>query len=260
MRAAVRKPSPISAALHDAFRGHLFPLLERLGFGLSKPERVRPGLVVTMATLVLGERRRVEATLWCDGATGNGLRFRLDVVEPIDGVECRGQVELQVPWPDRAYPKALSLDFSGGEFRPQEGHDRLDTAVAFLAGAFAANTLRISEAIPELATALREASTEPGWQQAARQGATLWKTRHLRGPLEERPVAATVVFLGPNLLTVEADGIRLTFRLPTNKLDQALALSVSGWYGAPAGTRIATTLMNGPNVWRFDHRGELDVD
>lgn len=97
------------------------------------------------------------------------------------------------------------------------------------------------------------------WRQAVAHGAALWKTRHLRGPVEDRPVPATIVFLGANLLTVEADGLRLAFRLPTNRLDPSLTLSVSGWYGTPGGTRVATTLTNGPNVWRFDHRGELDV-
>jgi hypothetical protein len=123
----------------------------------------------------------------------------------------------------------------------------------------AANALRIAEAIPQLSTKLRAASAEPGWRQAVANAAALWKTRHLRGPIEDRLVAATIVFLGANLLTVEADGLRLTFRLPTNLLDQSLPLSVTGWYGTPAGTRVATTLTNGPNVWRFDHRGELDV-
>jgi len=253
------RPSPISAALHDAFQEHFFPLLERLGFGQSRPERIKPGLVVAMAALTLGEHHRVEATLWCDGGTGNGLSFRLDVIEPVEGLECRGEVELQVPWPDRAYPKPRTLALGVGEFRPQEGLDRLNTAIAFLAGGFAANALRVAEAIPQLSTELRAASAEPSWRQAVAHGAALWKTRHLRGPVEDRPVAATIVFLGANLLTVEADGLRLTFRLPTNRLDQSLTLSVSGWYGTPAGTRVATTLTNGPNVWRFDYRGELDV-
>ena len=253
------RPSPISAALHDAFQEHFFPLLERLGFGQSRPERIKPGLVVAMAALTLGEHHRVEATLWCDGGTGNGLSFRLDVIEPVDGLECRGEVELQVPWPDRAYRKPRTLALGVGEFRPQEGLDRLNTAIAFLAGGFAANALRIAEAIPQLSTELRAASAEPSWRQAVAHGAALWKTRHLRGPVEDRPVTATIVFLGANLLTVEADGLRLTFRLPTNRLDQSLTLSVSGWYGTPAGTRVATTLTNGPNVWRFDYRGELDV-
>lgn len=251
------KPSPISAALHEGFEKQFFPLLQRIGFGLSKPKNVKPGTVVAFATRKLDDERRLEATLWCEGATGNGLRFRFDLVEPVQGAECWRQVELKVPWPDPAYPKPLSLDFSGGEFRPHESTERLETAIAFLAGGFAANAEKIAAAVPEVAESLRVASTEQFWQDAAVRAAELWKTRHMRGEVDDRPVVANVVFVGSNLLSVDAEGVRLTFRFDTSSFNRNLPASVSGWYSTPAGTRAATSLTNGATTWRFDQRGQL---
>src|SRR5688572_18646934 len=122
------KASPISAALNEAFKERFLPLLERIGFGLSKLKRVKPGLVAAMAARRLDDQRRLEATLWCDGGTGNNLRFRFVVIEPINGLECERQIELDVPWPDPAYPKPRGLDFSAGDFLPHENQDRLETA------------------------------------------------------------------------------------------------------------------------------------
>jgi hypothetical protein len=251
------KPSPISAALNQAFHEHFFPLLERIGFGSTKPKRIKPGLVVAMATRKLDDQRRLEATLLCDGATGNNLRFRFDVVEPINGLECQRQVELDVPWPDPDYPKPRSFEFSGGDFLTHQSEERLKTAIAALAGGFAANASLIAREVPELADPLRIASADPRWQGAVVHAAELWRTRHMRGAVEDRPVSATVVFLGSKLLTVDADGVRLTFRFETSSFDRTKPISVSDWHETPAGTRAAMKLTNGASTWRFDQRGQL---
>jgi hypothetical protein len=251
------KQSPESAALHEAFDRHFLPLLQRLGFATQKPKNVKPGLVVAFAVRPLDEQRRLEATLWCDGGSGHNLRFRFDLVEPVQGVECSRQLDLKVPWPDPNYPNPLSLDFSGGEFLPHESPDRLKMAIAFLAGAFALNADKIAEAVPELAEALREAQSEGSWRDAAARAGDLWKNRHQRGDIDERSVAATVVFVGSNLATVDAEGVRLTFRFDTRSFNRNLPVSVSGWYSTAAGTRAAMRLKNGEITWNFDQRGQL---
>ena len=223
------QPCPLSAALHEGFERQFFPLLQRIGFGLSKPKNVKPGMVVAFAIRQLDEERRLEATLWCEGATGRGLRFRFDLVEPVQGVECWRQLDLKVPWHDPAYPKPRSLDISGDEFRPHEGIERLETAIAFLAGGFAANVEPIARAVPELAASLRVASTERFWQDAAVRAAELWKTRHMRGEVDDRSVVANVVFVGSNLVSVDAEGVRLTFRFDTSAFDRGQPTSV--WAG-----------------------------
>jgi hypothetical protein len=86
---------------------------------------------------------------------------------------------------------------------------------------------------------------------------TLWQSRHLRGDVDERQSAATVIFVGPSLVLLEADGTRLTFRLDTGSFDPAQPTLVSGWYRTAAGTRVATKLCNGSTTWTFDQQGWL---
>jgi hypothetical protein len=133
--------SDTSDTFHRAFDDALLPRLQQLGFARTKLERTKPGLVVAAAERALGPQRRVTVMLWCEAA-GTNPRFRFDVVEPLDGVECTRPLDLAVPWPDPAWPKPRSLDFSGKDFRPEAGLDRLERALTFLAGAFAATRAR----------------------------------------------------------------------------------------------------------------------
>ena len=121
--------SPVSAAFHLAFERHFMPLLQRLGLEPAKAIALRPGFVVALAVRPLGEARRIEATLWCDGGTGANLRFRFDVVEPAQGVECRGQIDLKLPWPNPDWPNPGSLDLAASEFLPHESVERLQLAL-----------------------------------------------------------------------------------------------------------------------------------
>ncbi len=171
------KKSPLSVALHASFDEHFVPLLHRLGFEVVKPKNVKPGMIVASATRKLEGPGRIEAMLWCDNIGGN-LRFRFDLVEPFQGEDCWGQINLEVPWPDPAYRNLFTLDFSGKEFRPHESLARLSTAIAFLAGGFAANAETLASAVPELAESVRVASAEPEWQAAVARAEMLWKTRH----------------------------------------------------------------------------------
>jgi hypothetical protein len=59
---------------------------------------VKPGLVVDFATRELREGRKLEATQWCDAATGSSL----DVIGAIHGVACSFEMQLPVPWTTRA--------------------------------------------------------------------------------------------------------------------------------------------------------------
>jgi hypothetical protein len=251
------KVSPVARAFHDAFERELLPLLGRIGLTRAKPKNVKPGLIVALAVRALEEQRRVEATLWCDGGSGANLRFRFDVVEPLQGLECSRQIELELPWPDPDYPKQRHLEFCGNELRPGESAAQLTKAITLLAGGLAANADRIARAVPELAHELRAAADDGAWRSAVERSAELWRTRHVRGELDERSAAATVVFVGSQLVSVDADGARLTFRFDARAFDRALPVSVSGWHRTPAGTRVARKLTNGATTWTFDFDGKL---
>ncbi len=232
--------SPFSDALQAAFDRELFPLLARLGFSKSKIEHVRPGNVVAAAARSLDAGRRVEAVLWCNAATGGNLSFRVDVVVPGAGAPLHHEVKL---------PIATS------ELAPHESPERLELAIAYIAGSFAGNAELLASAAPALAADVRRASETPEWKAATARAKEIWETRHVRGAIEERPVPAKVVFVGAKLLVLEADGARITFHFDTSKLDRSAPMSISGWFETPAGTRSATKLLNGPRTWTFDFRG-----
>lgn len=250
-------PSPVSQAFHEAFAQNFLPLLRRLGLSPVRPKHVKPGLLVAQAVRALDEQRRLEATVWCAGGSGDQLRFRFDVVGPQNGVECTRQIELPVPWTDASAPNPRSLDFSGGELRPQESVEQLERAIAFLAGGFAANAERLGAEVPELAAELASASKEAPWRAAAERAEALWTRRHVRGDVDDTERPATVVFVGAQLVSVDADGARLTFRFDTRSFDRAQPLFVSGWYRTPAQTRMATRLRSGARSWTFDLAGKL---
>lgn len=169
--------TPVSSAFLSAFDEKFLPLLKQLGMARTKPKRVKPGLITAAATRSIGELRRIEATLWCDADRGTNLRFRFDVVEPINGVECTRQVELTLPWPDPAYPKPRTLDSSGKDFLPEKSPERLATAISFLAGAFAAS-LTSTQELPELSQDLQTAASTAEWKAAIERAKGLWATRH----------------------------------------------------------------------------------
>jgi hypothetical protein len=252
-------PAPVSAAFHAAFARELLPLLQRLGFAAAKPKSVKPGLVVAVATRQLGAGRRLDATLWCDAARGSNLRFRLDVVEAIKGVEVSRQVELEVPWPDPSSPKPSSLDFSGKELLPEESPERLALAITFLAGAFAASLHGAAQKLPELGDELRAAAATVEWNESVTRAKRVWENRHIRGEIDERVAPATVVFVGASLVTVEADAVRLTFRMDTKELDPGRPVSVARWFKTSAGSLRALRLINDTRSWEFDVRGQLVV-
>lgn len=167
-------PSPVTLALQSTFEREFLPILESLGFAVEKLKNRKPALVVAFAKRALSESRRAEATLWCD-ARGSNLRFRFDVVEPINGVECTRQLDLEVPWPNPGYPTPARLDFSGNTFRPEQSPERLTTAITFLAGAFAASLPALAREVPELESQLKAVS--PTWKQAVERSRQLWETR-----------------------------------------------------------------------------------
>jgi hypothetical protein len=124
-----------------------------------------------------------------------------------------------------------------------------------VAGGFAASFEDLALAIPELADDLRLAGREPGWVNAATRAAELWGSRAMRGEVDDPSVAAAVVFVGANLVIVNADGERLTFRFDTRDFDRTASISVSGWYLTPAATRRALRLTSGRMTWHFDPNG-----
>ena len=83
------------------------------------------------------------------------------------------------------------------------------------------------------------------------------ESRNVRGETEDREVPATVLFAGSGLVTLDAEGVRLTFRFDASSFDRAQPVFVSGWHTTPAKTRVASVLINGPRTWRFDPQGKL---
>lgn len=245
------KTSPAAVAFHETFDRAFLPLLERLGFARAKPRNVRPGLLAASAARPLGGARRLEATVWCDGGTGASLRFRLDLVEPVNGVECSEQIALRVPTRGAPEEMRTSLDFAGGDFRPHESIEQLKTALTFLAGGLAANAALIAEAVPELAETLSSASAEPCWMAAAERARELWSNRHVRGGFDDARVPATVVYASAQLVMVEAAGARQTFKFDARSFDRSLPVWISGRFRTPAGTMQATRLINGETTWQF---------
>ena len=140
---------------------------------------------------------------------------------------------------------------------PGQNVVQLAKAIAFLAGALAASADQLAAAVPELASDLGSACREGPWLAAAERAAELWMTRHTRGEVNHQVVPATVIFVGSKLVTVDADGVRLTFRFDTRAFDRSAPVSVSGCYLTPAGTRKATQLAAGSNTWTFDLSGTL---
>ncbi len=251
------KASPVAVAFRGGVARHVQPLLEALGFAAASLENVRPGTLVAYWTRALPHAQRLDVTLWCEGGTANGLRIRLDVEGDVAGGVRPGEIELSIPWPDPARPRAVGLSLAVRELAPHESLERLEVALEFLAGALVVNAPAIAERVPVLAAALRSLQAEPTWQSAIERSALLWQQRHVRGELDARPVLARVVFMGANLLSVEADGKRLTFRFDTRAFDRETAIFVSDWYRTPAGTCVASSLTDGTTTWRFDPRGAL---
>jgi len=253
------QPSPVSIAFHQAFEASFAPLLKAIGLASSKAKNVKPGLVVELWSRALANDARLEVCLWCDGGTGDHLRLRVDHVTIVNGVECSEQIDLRVPWSDASAPQAQSLDFSGKEFLPRESTEQLQKAITFLAGGFAASSETLASAIPELADDFRSTKNVHAWTAAVERAADLWKNRHTRGGVDGRSVPAKIIFVGANLVTLEADGERLTFRFDTRDFDRNAPLTVSGWIRTPAGTRRATRLIAGDKTWHFDASGALSV-
>jgi hypothetical protein len=242
--------SQVSQAFHAAFEGAFLPLLRTLGFVVVKPKNVKPGTVVAQAQRAIDATRRLEVTLW--SGPGKPLDFRFDRVEPINGVECTGEIPLVTPWPDPAYSRPPQLSLAANELRPHESPERLAAAIEFLAGAFAS-----AVDAPELSADLEAARHTDAWREAIARAKAHWERRHLRGEINDRVVKADIVFVGAQILMVDAEGARLTFRFDTKELDRSQPVSVTRWFKTPAGTVGALRLVNGSKAWDFDARGEL---
>jgi hypothetical protein len=101
------------------------------------------------------------------------------------------------------------------------------------------------------------AVASPEWSAATGEARRLWETRHQRGDIDERAVAAKVVFVGGRSLIVEAEGVRLTFSFDTRAFDRQQLVLVSRWFKTAAGTPGALRLTQGQTAWSFDPRGQL---
>lgn len=116
---------------------------------------------------------------------------------------------------------------------------------------------RIAAQIPSLMSELGAVGSSAAWQQAAAAREQLERTRNVareRGPAW---VHGTVTFRGAQLLRVQADGTRFTFKLDTSKLpntqDAAVGEIWEGWTGSLA----ARKLRLGDKVVTFDYDGTV---
>jgi hypothetical protein len=242
-RGCMSARSPDSQALYEAMETELMPPLSPLGFARAPPRhKPQPGFIVHCAERPLASGRTLIATVW------NGGQFGLEIMWVADGIEFRDQVKLLQPWVAPGFRERAPLQVWGTDVLQ---------SLTFMAGGIAYNVEAISASVPELAPMLKELSVGPLWVRARERTEAMWKTRLIRGDVDETKEAATVVFVGAKLVTVQADGVRQSFSFDASAFDREKPVFMSGWFTTPAGTRRALRLHCGERTWTFDPSGVL---
>ncbi len=249
--------SRISEMLGDYLRQYVAPLLELIGLEEGPyPERLSVGIVARAFKRPLDERRTLYATCWCDGGTGDNLRWRLDVREGA------GWSDLSIifPFERPGYPPARPL---GGthtclsEFQPARSPRNFERALQFLGPLLVTLHEQIADQVPELRADIRTALATDTWKVALEAAPGLWAARFVQGDIDATVVPAKIVFLGENLIVLDANGERVSFKLATAGIAKVSSVLVSGWWRTRAGTRSATVLQVGEQRWTFDFSGKL---
>jgi len=243
--------------LGACIRQYVAPLLAPIGLEEAPyPERLTVGVVARALKRALGDHRFFYVTCWCDGGTGDNLRWRLDVHDKVGWRDLSIVFPLERP----GYPPARPL---GGtqtclsEFQPLRGPNNFERAIHFLGPLLITLHPQIAEQVPELREDIRVALTTDAWKVALEAAPRLWGARFVQGDLDLTEVPAKITFLGRNIIVLDANGERVSFKLATAGIASSSTAMVSGWWVTPAGTRSATVLRIGDRRWIFDFSGKL---
>jgi hypothetical protein len=253
----VEMASHTSEMLAACVRHYLAPLLAPIGLKEGPyPEPLSVGVVARALSRTLSANRTFYVTCWCDGGTGDNLRWRMDVR---DNVGWR-DLSTIFPFERPGYPPARPV---GGthtclsEFQPFRGRRNFERAIQFLGPLLVTLHPQIAEQVPELREDIRVALTTDVWKAALEAAPRLWGARFVQGDIDPTEVPARVTFLGANLIVLDAKGERVSFKFPTAGIANVSTAVVSGWWSTPAGTRSATVLRIGDRRWIFDFSGKL---
>lgn len=249
--------SAASTILPKAVESHLVPVVRHVGMSqMANPGPVRPGIVARTLGRALRDGRSFILQIWCEASTSQGLTWRFDVR---DG-DLWHDLQLTFPFDREGYSPARP---SGGshsclqEFHPHRSPANFDRAVQFLAALFVTHAPEISRQVPELLAPLEAAASAPEWRAALLAGPRLWSHRAVTGDIDPTELAATIVFVGANLLVLDAGGRRVSFKFPVQGISKTDGARVSGWWTTPAGTHAATVLRIGSRTWQFEPSGKL---
>lgn len=116
---------------------------------------------------------------------------------------------------------------------------------------------QIADKVPSLAAELKAASSSEAWRQAATDREGLERTKNVareRGPAW---VNGTVVFRGAQLLVVQADGSRFTFKFDTSRIPDAKDIAVGDLWESWTGSLSARKLKVDNTVVAFDYDGTV---
>jgi len=246
-----------STILPRAVDVHLVPVLQPIGMSrVANPSHSRPGLLACSIARALSDGRSLVLQVWCEAKTSRGLTWRLDVC---DGDFWR-DLQLTFPFDREGYPLAHP---SGGshacleEFHPHRSPANLDRAIQFLAALFVTHAPEIGQQVPELVPAIDAATATTQWRAALLSAPRLWSHRAVSGDIDPTEIAATIVFVGANMVVLDAGGRRVSFKFPVQDISTTDSAHVSGWWTTPAGTHAATVLRIGSRTWQFEPSGKL---
>ena len=249
--------SAATKTLRQAVELHLIPVVRHIGMSqMANPGPVRPGVVACTLGRALRDARCFILQVWCEARTSQGLTWRLDVRVG----EVWHDLQLTFPLDREGFPPARPAGGSHHclqEFHPHRSPADLDRAIQFLGALFVTYAPEISQQVPELATPIEVAMSTPEWRAALLAAPRLWSHRSVSGDIDPTEHPATILFVGANLLVLDAGGRRVSFKFPVQDISKADAAHVSGWWTTPAGTRAATVLRIGNRTWQFEPSGKL---
>jgi hypothetical protein len=116
---------------------------------------------------------------------------------------------------------------------------------------------QIADKLPSLAAEVKAASASAVWQRAAADREELERTRNVARERGPGWIDGTVVFRGAQLLLVQADGTRFTFKLDTSRLPDSKEVAVGELWESWTGEISARKLRMNDAVITFDHDGKL---
>ncbi len=116
---------------------------------------------------------------------------------------------------------------------------------------------QIADKLPSLAAEVKAAGSSVAWRRAAADREELERTRNVARERGPGWIDGTVVFRGAQLLLVQADGTRFTFKLDTSSLPDTKDVAVGDLWESWTGDLSARKLRMSNAVIAFDHDGKV---